>query len=120
MQTYFRLSFLSAKKPEIRLRSQDNVNFAEVSTFHALFISGVCQKQQKLLIKAIQEAQDKGIYSNSYAKLSKKIREASSLAVFKRNIRKMDLTLLESSGCHSCVYVTASHLNSYVHSFRIL
>ena len=35
-----------------------------VSIFCSLYIPGLCRKQQKLLIKAINEAQDKGIDSN--------------------------------------------------------
>ena len=35
-----------------------------------------------------------------WAKLSKKTRESSSLAIFKRKIREMDITILESSGCN--------------------
>ena len=40
---------------------------------------------------------------NLWAKLSKKTRESSSLAIFKRKIREMDITILESSGCNLCI-----------------
>ena len=40
---------------------------------------------------------------HQWEKLPKKSREAPSLASFKRDIQKMDVILLESSGCHSCV-----------------
>ena len=38
-----------------------------------------------------------------WAKLSKKTRESSSLAIFKRKIHEMDITILESSGCNLCI-----------------
>ena len=44
-----------------------------------------------------------------WAKLSKKTRESSSLAIFKRNIRKMDITILESSGCNSCILCNSQY-----------
>ena len=38
-----------------------------------------------------------------WAKLSKKTRESSSLAIFKRKICEMDITILECSGCNLCI-----------------